>query len=143
MVISEHIQGLAYTIATVMPWLNQFTEPGTTEAKTYAGAIVTQFGRLVRDWRMVDGMFANEAKTTEAVEMVQNGRGVREVYGEMWAAHVLCGMMFRWCDLCGQRIEEGDLEEIWNESRETWKKIASAVDEVQWQGQEEEVAAVE
>ena len=88
-------------------------------------------------------MFANPMKTVEAVEMVQNGGGdVKEVYGGYWAAHVLCGMMFKWRDLCEKRIEESELEEIWNQSRDTWKRIALAVDELQWQEQEKQEVIV-
>ena len=129
-VIKENIQGFAYAMASVMPWRNQFSND--TAARTYAGAIVSQFGRVLKDWKLVDKMFANERRTTAAVGMLEARGDIRGKYGTYWACHVLCGMMFQWCDMCQNRIEEAQLEEIWSQSRDTWKRIAEAVDEVHW-----------
>jgi hypothetical protein len=123
--IQENIKGLAYTMASVMPWRNSLST--ATEAKTHAGAIVSQLARIVRDWRIVDEMFADEARTIAAVEKVKNGVDMKEEYGEYWAAHVLCGMIFQWCDMCMKRIESEDLREIWKQSCPTWRLIAEAV----------------
>jgi hypothetical protein len=124
--IQENIKGFAYTMASVMPWRKSLST--STEAKTHAGAIVSQLGRIVRDWKIVDEMFADEARTIAAVEKVKNGGDMKEEYGEYWAAHVLCGIMFQWCDMCMNRIEGKDLRKIFRKSRPTWKLIAEAVE---------------
>lgn len=135
-VTSEIIQGFAYAIASVMPWRCQFSSE--TRSKTYAGAILSQFGRVIKDWRLVDDMFANDSRTMAAVGKLEARGDIKGEYGEYWACHVLCGMMFRWCSMCQNRMEEADLEEVWSQSRDEWKRIAEAVNEVYWREKEKE-----
>jgi hypothetical protein len=144
----QNVQSFAYVIASVMPWRKHPQRP-TGPQKTYAGAIVSTLDRLVKDWVLIDGMFDDDEATCKAVQLVleadnsMKAEEVKKAYGKLWAAHVLCGSIFQWCDRAKGIIEEDELEKVWNESKEHWRDVAMAVDRIRWNSFEEEVSKVE
>ena len=142
--LRENVLSFAYCMAVVMPWRKHPQKPAAMEglechAKTLAGSILWMMkDKLIKGWDIIDGMFDKDDHTVQAVEMilhttsVKKARGFKEQYGRFWAAHVLCGMMFEWCELCRGQIEEDVLEAIWYQRESHWREVASAVDRARW-----------
>jgi hypothetical protein len=139
-VLRLNVQSFAVSIAAVLPWRKHLEKPaGETGAKTIAGSILAAIGtRLVKPWQLIDSMFDKDERTVKTVELVlgvgsaEQAIAFKETYGQFWAAHVLCGAMFAWCDICQGQVEENRLEEIWNSTEERWRAIAFAVDRIRW-----------
>lgn len=139
-VLRLNVQSFAVSIAAVLPWRKHMERPANEMgAKTLAGSILASIGtRLVRPWQLIDSMFDEDESTVKAVELVLEIKSVeqantfKEKYGQFWAAHVLCGAMFAWCDICEGQGGEKELEEIWNRTEERWRAVAFAVDRMRW-----------
>jgi hypothetical protein len=138
-ILRENVQAFGYAMTSVMAWRRHPRQPFEEDsARTFAGMIVSTLHSVQKSWGLIDGMFDEDEKTARAVERVlgvdcaRDGKEFKEMYGEFWAAHVLCGAMFAWSDMARGRIEETELEALWKESRGQWEKIALAVDRVRW-----------
>ena len=83
-------------------------------------------------------MFFEDERTCMALERVlevdskEMAVEFKKDYGQFWAGYVLCAGIFRWVEICEGRIEEGELEEIWNLNAEYFRRMALAVDRLQW-----------
>ena len=168
--LRENVIKFAYAIALVIPWRKQKYSYAAAEisvlgggnnsegiiggkAKTFAGSILEELGssfvgKFVRAWELIDEMFLEDKRTLisldKILEVDSSKKAVefKEFYGKFWAGHVLCGAIFRWCEICemhdGRIGKEEELEEVWGREEEYFRKIALAVDRVRWDSWGEE-----
>lgn len=149
--LRENVLVYAYCIAAVMPWRkhpNEYLAPELWDPapKTLAGSILWMMrGKVVKGWDLIDAMFENDARTMTAPGKVLSVLSAKDVadlkteFGEFWAAHVLCAMIFEWCELCQGKIGGDALETLWKSHEPRWKEISAAVDRVRWIPNEPEI----
>lgn len=126
-----------YAICAVMPWLRYPGSPASSEARTYAGEILQQMGRLLKPWKLVDEIFSNPEGALRAVERVLNkdvsAGEVREEFGEFWGVWVVMGLMMKWNGLCQGRVGVSEMEALWQGGLEHWIRVSEGVDRIRWE----------
>ena len=63
-------------------------------------------------------------------------------YKKFWASNVLCGAIWKWCELCQGKIEKTELERLWNMTKSHWMDVGRAVGNIHWEFADEEKEAM-
>lgn len=134
-IVRQNILALVYGITAVMPWL-RYPDSPSSDARTYAGQILSQMTRLLKQWKLVDEIFDKPGGATRAVERVLDkdvtAKQMRKEFGEFWGVWVLTGLMMEWNRFCHGRISAMDL--LWEASMDRWKAVSEGVDRIFWDG---------
>jgi hypothetical protein len=139
-IVSQNILGFVYSMAAVMPWLNHPCGPGEyPNARTHAGKILQEMGRLVKAWDLIDFIFYDSKRAGSAVSTVVgrdgkqlNGRQFKVEYGDFWAAWVLMGLMMEWNTLCNGQVGVQEMDTLWKENMGRWMEVSESVDKALW-----------
>ena len=112
-----------------------------------AGWVVGDWFEESALWREIDVMFFRKLNAWKAFEEalaadeVSDARAFKERHKKFWAAKILGGAIFRWCELCEGKIEEEELEKMWNQTQRLWMDLGRAVGNIHWEFAEEEKRA--
>ena len=141
--LRENVLRLAYAIAIAMPWRKYPQKPTTnSRARTLAGAVVARLkSRLLNQvvWELIDSFFDKDEETVNAlkealdVDCAEKAKQFKQKYGDYWAAHILCGSIFEWCDRARPTVLESGAEKFWETNCSEWERIAMAVECIRWE----------
>jgi len=147
--IQAHITSFAFAVAAVHPWRHHPCKPPPeVDAVSMAGWVVEDwFEERSELWKQIDVMFYGKLNVWKAFEEalaadeVSDARAFKEQHEKFWAAKILGGAIFRWCELCEGKIGEEELEEMWNQTQGLWMDMGRAVGNIHWEFAEEEKRA--
>ena len=112
-----------------------------------AGWVVKDWFEGSQLWGQIDVMFFRKLNAWKAFEEalaadeVSDALAFKERHEKFWAAKILGGAIFRWCELCEGKSGEEELEVMWNQTKGMWMDMGKAVGNIHWEFAEEEKRA--
>jgi len=112
-----------------------------------AGWVMRDWFKDNQLWGQIDVMFFRKLNAWKAFEEalaadeVSDALAFKQRHEKFWAAKILGGAIFRWCELCEGKSGEEELEVMWEKTKGMWMDMGKAVGNIHWEFAEEEKMA--